>query len=82
VRPDEQHHDHLVGIVRAEVPGALDIRCAERQEDPRGYRVSFEKITTRRGFVTTRTVRDGVREAIEVIAGGVIADFEHPFYRS
>lgn len=72
----------LVELVRREVPGALDIRYVERQEDPRDYRVSFEKIACQLGFAATRTVRDGIREVVDAIAGGVIADIDNPAYHN
>lgn len=49
-----------------------------REEDPRDYRVSFDKIHRRLGFAVGRRVPDGVREIGWAVVDGVIAD---PFDR-
>lgn len=49
-----------------------------REEDPRDYRVRFDKIRDRLGFRVERRVPDGIREIARAIADGVIAD---PFDR-
>lgn len=70
----------LVDLIAAEIGGDLTIEYVHRTEDPRDYRVSFEKVAGF-GFRTTRTVPDGVREVIDAIKQGVITDFENPNYR-
>lgn len=55
----------------------VEIRYVHKEEDPRDYRVSFEKIKNELGFQITRTVQEGVREIIEVISQGVITDFDN-----
>lgn len=45
-----------------------------RQEDPRDYRVRFDKIRDRLGFAVRRRVPDGIREIARAILEGVIAD--------
>jgi len=70
----------IVDMIRAEVGGNVDIEYMHRDEDPRDYRVSFDK-ADRFGFAITRTVPDGIREIINAISQGVIADFDNPIYR-
>jgi nucleoside-diphosphate-sugar epimerase len=50
------------------------IRYVQRDEDPRDYRVRFDKIRGRLGFEITRTVPEGMREIIGCLAHGHIAD--------
>ena len=59
----------------------LEIRYVHKDEDPRDYRVSFEKIRRELNYSITRTVDDGVREIIDAIRQGVITGFENPLYR-
>ena len=43
--------------------------------DRRNYRVSFDKIHTRLGFVCQKTLDDGIRELYELVQTGRIEDF-------
>ena len=59
-----------------------EIQYVPREEDPRDYRVSFEKIKRELGFKITRTVDDGIREILEAISQGVLTDFDAPRYHN
>ena len=72
----------LVDLISAEVGHDVDVRYVDKDEDPRDYRVSFEKISRELGFRITRTVEDGIREVIRAINHGVIADPKSPCYRN
>jgi len=72
----------LVELIRAQVTGDLAITYVARKEDPRDYRVAFERIARELPFATTRTVPDGIREVIAAIQHGVITDLDNPFYRN
>jgi nucleoside-diphosphate-sugar epimerase len=50
------------------------VTYVQRAEDPRDYRVNFEKIRRELGFEITMTVRDGVREVLGALAAGAIPD--------
>lgn len=50
------------------------VNYVEMNEDPRDYRVNFEKIHTQLGYRITRTVPDGIREIYKLISSGIIAD--------
>jgi nucleoside-diphosphate-sugar epimerase len=45
--------------------GHGDVRYVHRDEDPRDYRVSFERIAGELGFVPRMRVPDGIREVID-----------------
>jgi len=67
----------LVEVIRREIRDDVEIEYVYKAEDPRDYRVSFEKIKSSLGFSTTRTVLHGVREVIDAIKQGVIVDLEN-----
>jgi nucleoside-diphosphate-sugar epimerase len=58
------------------------IRYVKKNEDPRDYRVSFEKIKSRLGFSITKTVPDGIRQIIQVVQDGFIPDPDTKEYRN
>ena len=68
--------------IREQVGGQTTIEYVHREDDPRDYRVSFEKIKRELGFHITRTVAHGIREIIDSIAKGLIADVDKPRYRN
>lgn len=63
----------IVELIRAQVPDAI-VKYVHKQEDPRDYRVSFDKIADSLGFQVTRTVSDGIREIREVLTHGFLVD--------
>jgi nucleoside-diphosphate-sugar epimerase len=71
----------LVGMILPLAPGA-SVEYVHRDEDPRDYRVSFEKIERELGFHTTRTVDDGIREVAGLVTSGLIKDFADPRYKN
>lgn len=72
----------LVELICAEVGGDVEIQYVHQVDDPRDYRVSFEKVKTQLGFRVTRTVPDGIREIADAIRQGVVTDFDDPRYRN
>lgn len=64
--------DRLVGPVRVEYVTVA--------EDPRDYKVSFERIRQTLGFVPERRVPAGVREIADAIASGAVDDPSDPRY--
>ena len=54
----------LVEVIRERLPEA-DVRYVHRDEDPRDYKVSFEKIRSELGFTPEMTVAKGIAEVIE-----------------
>jgi nucleoside-diphosphate-sugar epimerase len=53
----------LVELIRERLPEA-DVRFVHRDEDPRDYRVSFERIRSELGFDPVMRVPDGIAELI------------------
>ena len=72
----------LVELISDEIDGDVQIEYVHKDEDPRDYRVSFDRISQQLGFQITRTVKDGVREIANAIDRRVITDFDNPFYRN
>jgi nucleoside-diphosphate-sugar epimerase len=59
--------------------GYGEVRYVHRDEDPRDYKVSFEKIKQRLGFVPRMRVRDGIAEIIRELEAEQFGD---PFDRT
>ena len=71
----------LVEILRERFPdGKVDF--VHKDEDPRDYRVSFEKFATRTGFRAERSVEDGIDEVLALVQSGLLADPYDPVYRN
>ncbi len=71
----------IVDLIGAQLDEQVAIEHVERQEDPRDYRVSFEKIRDRLGFRIARTMPEGIREVIDLVRCGAISDVAAPrFY--
>ncbi|MBV9194669.1 MAG: NAD(P)-dependent oxidoreductase [Solirubrobacterales bacterium] len=65
----------LVEEIRRQIPTGT-VHYVRRDEDPRDYKVSFEKISARLDFRTRMTVPDGIAE---VISGLNANEFPEPF---
>jgi len=70
----------LAELISSETGYSGSIKYVQKIEDPRDYRVSFDRIKDELGFQITRTVQDGVREIVDAIKKGVITDFDNPRY--
>ena len=58
----------------------VKVNFVESSEDPRDYRVNFDKIKNELGFTITKKVPDGVKEIYSLVKTGIIADpFEQKF---
>jgi nucleoside-diphosphate-sugar epimerase len=65
----------LIDMILMELPQAADlVSFVTRDEDPRNYRVTFDRIKTQLGFAAARGVRDGIREIIGAVRSGLIKD--------
>ena len=58
------------------------VKYIHKNEDPRDYRVSFEKIRNELGFKTTRKVTDGIREIKQLIEDRILLNPEDNKYRN
>lgn len=72
----------VVRMVCEQVGGPVEIERVAQADDPRDYRVSFEKIRRVLGFEVTRTVPDGICEVVTMITQRVITDLDNPAYRN
>jgi nucleoside-diphosphate-sugar epimerase len=63
------------------VPGTV-VQYVESAEDPRDYRVNFDKIKNELGYTITKRVPDGVREIYTLIKTGIITDPYAPKFRN
>lgn len=57
-------------------------KYVSKTEDPRDYRVSFEKIKNKIGFKITKRVPDGIEQIIRVINDGFIIDPDNQKYKN
>jgi nucleoside-diphosphate-sugar epimerase len=71
----------LVDKIREHV-SAGDVRYVSRSDDPRDYKVSFEKIRIRLGFETAMTVPDGIAELVRDLEAGSFGDPYDPGFRN
>ena len=61
------------------VPG-VQVHYVESSEDPRDYRVNFDKIKNELGYSITKKVPDGISEIYTLVKTGIIKDtFEQKF---
>jgi nucleoside-diphosphate-sugar epimerase len=72
----------LVELIRERIDDEVTVDRVEVAEDPRDYRVSFDKIRDVLGFRVSRTVPDGIDEVLKVVGAGVVADHSDPRYRN
>lgn len=71
----------IVNEIKKQLPDAK-IKYVKRDEDPRDYRVSFEKIKNELGFTITKTVPDGISQFIQVVQDGFIDNLEDQKYKN
>ncbi|MBO4874552.1 MAG: NAD(P)-dependent oxidoreductase [Bacteroidales bacterium] len=71
----------IVYEIRKQLPDAK-VKYVQKNEDPRDYRVSFDKIWQRLGFKITKTVPDGIRQIITVVQNGFLNDPDEKKYKN
>lgn len=71
--------EQVAEIVKKYVPEA-EIHKLGNDQDRRDYRVSFSKIEALVGFKPKWTVEDGVRQVVEAIKAGQVADYTEMRY--
>ncbi len=67
----------LLELMSARIPDA-DVERVHKSEDPRDYRVSFERIQERLGFQVTRRVGDGIDEMLAALESGLVENLADP----
>jgi nucleoside-diphosphate-sugar epimerase len=83
VGDNEANHRKLdiVELLRERFPDAR-VRFVHRDEDPRDYRVAFDKVHEAIGFRAERTVADGIDEITSLLASGLVEDPYAPIYHN
>ena len=71
----------LVDEIGKIIPSIV-VKYIVKNEDPRDYRVNFNKIRDVLGFKITRTVPKGIKEINKIISSGVIADPKNQKYKN
>ena len=71
----------IVNLLQERFPKG-NVEFVHRDEDPRDYRVSFEKFAKRFRFAAERSVSDGIDEVVRLLASGLVSDPFAPAYRN
>ena len=71
----------IVELLRERFPDA-DVEFVHRDEDPRDYRVSFDKFSQQRGFKAEHSVGQGIDEVIALVRSGLLDDPFAPAYKN
>jgi len=69
----------LAEEIKKVIPSVL-IKYVHKDEDPRDYRVKFDKISHRLGFKISKTVPDGIREINFLIQNKILCNPENKIY--
>ncbi len=71
----------IVGEIMKFFPNGV-VKYVQRDEDPRDYRVSFEKVKKQLGFGITRKVADGIKEIKELIENKILLNPDDGKYKN
>ena len=71
----------IVELLRQREPEA-NVSFVHKDEDPRDYKVGFEKVREHLGFETKRTVDDGIDEIFSLLQSGLLVDPYAPIYQN
>ncbi len=73
----------IVEMIIRELPEFKEnVIYVSKEEDPRDYRVNFERIKNQLQFKITKRVRDGIKEYIELIQSGRLKDLDSSKYKN
>ena len=71
----------IVEMIRPLAPDAK-VEFVHKNEDPRDYRVSFDRILGELGYKTTRSVVEGIVEVAKLVRTGAISNLADSRYRN
>lgn len=71
----------IVDEIKEQIPSAK-IKYVKRDEDPRDYRVNFDKIKNELGFKITKTVPEGIAQTIKVVQDGFLNNPDDQKYKN
>ncbi len=77
---DQNYTLKQLGEIVADVAPAAKMLEVRNDEDPRNYRVRFDKIRNAIGYRAAVTLEEGVREIIEAVQAGRVTDWTDPIY--
>jgi nucleoside-diphosphate-sugar epimerase len=61
----------LINEMMTQIPQGR-VKFVKKEDDPRDYRVKFEKISSELGFRISKTVPEGIKEVLEALRYGII----------
>ena len=79
---DENYNKGMIIEEVCKVVPNVKVHYVEMNEDPRDYRVNFDKITNELGFTITKKVPDGVKEIYRLLSTGIVIDSFGQKYRN
>ena len=71
---EENYNKGMVIEEVCKVVPDVKVHYVEMNEDPRDYRVNFDKIKNELGFTITKTVPDGIKEIYTLLKTGIVTD--------
>ena len=71
----------IVGLLQERYPEAR-VDYVHKDEDPRDYRVSFDKVRSKLGYEVERRVADGIDEVAALLQSGMVEDPYASIYRN
>ena len=78
---DENYTKKMIADALVELVPAANIKYVQKDDDPRDYRVNFDKITQGLGFKISKTVPEGMKDVLDCVRQGVVDDpDEQRFY--
>ncbi|MFZ1527332.1 MAG: NAD(P)-dependent oxidoreductase [Ferruginibacter sp.] len=71
---DENYNKGMIIDEVCKVVPDVKVNYVEMNEDPRDYRVNFDKIKNELGYTITKKVPDGVKEIYKLLKTGIVTD--------
>ena len=71
----------IVDEILKQIPNGK-IKYVKKDDDPRDYRVSFEKIKKELNFEITKKVPDGIAQVLKIVKDGIISNPDDKKYRN
>ena len=79
---EENYNKGMIIAEVCKVVPNVKVHFVESSEDPRDYKVNFDKIKNELGFTITKKVPDGVKEIYKLLSTGIITDTFVPKFRN
>jgi nucleoside-diphosphate-sugar epimerase len=81
-RHDQNFQKQAIAEMVVEQAPETELEFVHKDEDPRSYRVRFDRIKERYGFDLTRTAQDGVGEVLRLLSEGLIENYDDPKFKN